>query len=106
MLVVTPILTWERFNQDGEMLYEGLISRLKIELFANAHLWNRWILDQSTFTGNRSIETLFAWEHTPGRAIYLGGRHASGGLDINDEPNPKMDPSWALFAKLGWVFER
>jgi hypothetical protein len=106
MLVVTPILTWERFNQEGETLYEGLISRLRIELFANAHLWNRWILDQSTFTGNRSIETLFAWEHTPGRAIYLGGRHASGGLDLNDEPNPTLDPSWALFAKMGWVFER
>ena len=105
-VVVTPTLTWEHFSQEGDLLYEGFISRLRVEFFATARLWNRWIVDRSTFTEARSLETLFAWEHSPGRAIYVGGRYAAGGIDDEDQPDPTLEPSWALFAKMSWVFDR
>jgi hypothetical protein len=106
VFVLTPILTWEKFTQNGDILYEGFIGRMRMEFFATAQLWNRWVIDRSTFTEARSIESLFAWEHSPGRAVYLGGRYATGGVNDRDQPDPTHEPSWAIFAKMSWVLER
>ena len=100
----SPSLSWERFMQDRKEVYQGVVARLKLEAFATPTIWNRWILDHSTFSENRTVETLFAWERMPGQAIYLGGRYSIGGINEDGAPDPNLSPSWALFTKLSWVF--
>jgi hypothetical protein len=105
MISFGPTLGWERFTQAGTEIYDGTILRMKLELFATSRLWNRWIFERSTFDNGQSLETLFAWEHAPGRAVYLGGR--TGVVEgTESSPSPTQGRrEWTIFAKAAWDFD-
>ncbi len=102
---IAPQLGWERFEDDGVQVYDGLISRVKMEFFATPTLWARLISDQSSFSGSQSYEALLAWEKTPGRAIYIGG-HTAIVHGPEDDPVANPERQWTAFSKVSWVFER
>ena len=86
----------ERFTDEGALVYQGIVSRLRVEAFASPHHWARLILDRSTFDELRGAELLFAWEDSPGTAAYLGGNLRGDGDPDNRE--------WAALAKLSYAF--
>jgi hypothetical protein len=100
-LIISPHLYWEQFQLNGDEVYSGWVGRLKVQAFATPRLWGRVILDRSTFTDRNTIETLFALEMEPGKAVYLGGSMAADGPDA---PEPSGDTQWQIFTKLSWVF--
>jgi hypothetical protein len=102
---IGPMVGWERFDSGDATVYNGTVSRLKLELFATPTLWNRWIIDASTFSETTSVETLLAWEKSPGRAIYIGGHTSlpSEGDDSASAGDPQRE--WAIFTKASWVFD-
>ncbi len=105
MLRFGPSIGWERFSQGDRLVHEGEVLRVKLEIFATPTLWNRWIYDNNSFQDSESIESLLAWEHTPGRAVYLGGRTGVN-RGTKDLPSPtKGEREWTLFAKMSWVFD-
>jgi hypothetical protein len=85
----------ERFTDEGALVYQGIVSRLRVEAFASPHHWARLILDRSTFDELRGAELLFAWEDSPGTAAYLGGNLRGDGDPDNRE--------WAALAKLSYA---
>lgn len=102
-LRVSPQVSWERFTDNGDPVYSGLVGRLKIEAFATPVHWVRFIVDQSTFSGSSSQEALFAWERSPGTALYVGG-HTKIVRGPEDEPISNPERDWTAFTKLSWVF--
>ncbi len=92
--------SWERFDLRGETAYAGWVGRARLDLFATPTLSTRWIVDLSTFDGSRSAEGLVAWERSPGRALYLGGRV--------DPPGQGEDGAlaWQVQAKASWTWAR
>ncbi len=105
-ITFSPELRWEKFLLNNAVEYEGTVVRLKIEMFATPTVWTRWIFDQSSFDESQAVEALVAWEKSPGRALYLGGRSSKGGIDDDGDPNPNLPASWQLFAKASWMFGR
>jgi len=100
----SPQIGWERFTQGGDVVYDGHVLRLKLDLYATPRLWNRLIYDHSAFDDSDSYETLFAWEHSPGSAIYLGGTTSViRGTEQSPSPN-EGKRTWSIFAKASWVF--
>lgn len=103
-VIIGPQIDWERFWLEGEQVYDGWVGRIKLELFASPKWWARFIIDRTTFEKKKVLEALFAHEREPGKAIYLGGQVAQGGLDEIGEPDPKLGPHWQVFTKVSWVF--
>lgn len=87
--------SYERFDDDGLVLYAGWVGRARADVFLSRTLSGRAILDVDTFTGGRAGEALLAWERSPGTGLYLGG---SGGLPTADLPG-----AWTVFAKASTV---
>jgi len=85
--------TWERLDDQGEILYAGWVGRTNLELFASRQLWMRLVADRSSLDQLWSGETLLAWEASPGRAFYLGGA-------LEQEQGEAA--SWQLFTKCSW----
>jgi len=98
---LTPQIAWERFLLDGDTVYDGWVGRIKLEMFATPRTWARILLDRSTFEDRDSIETLFAYEREPGKAIYLGGSYA---IEGDEGAIASTKPQWQVFTKLTWVF--
>ena len=82
------------------------MGRFKLDIFATRRMWARFILDQSStvYPGDSdsngtglSTEALLAWEHSPGRAVYLGAI-----LDEDDGDWGAL--TWQVFAKATWMF--
>jgi len=103
-LRVSPQVSWERFEDEGTVVYSGLVGRLKVEAFATPVHWVRFIADRSTFSGTTSQEALFAWEQSPGKALYVGG-HTRIVRGPEDDPVADPEREWTAFTKLSWVFE-
>ena len=103
-LFLGPELGVEHFTNDGEEVYSGYVFRLKLEAYATGTVWGRLIYDRSSFNDSDAYETLFAWEHSPGSAIYLGGStRLIRGTD--DQPSPTDgEREWTAFTKASWVF--
>ena len=104
-ITFSPEIRWERFLLGNVVEYEGYVTRFKVEVFATPTLWTRWIYDQSSFEESKALEALLAWEKSPGRAFYLGGRTSQGGIDDDGDPNPNLPASWQVFAKASWMFD-
>jgi hypothetical protein len=102
---ISPMVGWERFDHGDATLYDGTVNRLKIELFATPSLWNRWIIDASTFSETSAVETLIAWEQSPGRALYVGGHTSLQSTADGSGSNNGSEREWAVFAKASWVFD-
>ena len=103
-LFLGPELGVEHFTNDGEEVYSGYVFRLKLEAYATGTVWGRLIYDRSSFNDSDAYETLLAWEHSPGSAIYLGGStRLIRGTD--DQPSPTDgEREWTAFTKASWVF--
>ena len=103
-LRLAPQVAWERFLDGQTEVYEGTVSRLKVEAFATPKLWARVIQDVSSFNGRNSTEVLGAWEQSPGRALYIGG-HTVVERGPEDEPVQSPEREWTVFTKMSWVFD-
>jgi hypothetical protein len=101
---ISPMVGWERFENSGSTIYDGSVNRLKLEWFATPALWNRWIIDASTFSETSAVETLFAWEKSPGRALYLGGHTSLQPQTDGSGTGEGSEREWTAFAKASWVF--
>ena len=104
-LFLGPQIGIERFTQQGTEVYSGHVFRFKVEAYATNSLWSRIIYDRSSFDDSQAYEALFAWEHSPGSAIYLGGstRLIKG---TADQPSPTDgEREWTMFTKASWVFD-
>jgi hypothetical protein len=95
VLSVGASLGWEHLLYEGEPLYDGLVTRARLDCSASRTLFARIIADANTFDGTRRGELLLAWEQSPGTAVYLGG---SGTL--------APEPGWSLFAKVSAALRR
>jgi len=84
-------LSWTRYWEDVQELEKGLVGRGYLTAFFTHQLWLRAILDFSSFSEEWRVESLLAWQKSPGTAFYLGG---STNL---------TDKSWQTFAKLSWA---
>ncbi len=71
------------------------VSRLQVQYFLSKQLWARVSYDISASDETEAIQGLFAWEPTPGRALYFGTGNPALGVE-----------EWQLFAKASWVFDR
>jgi len=96
LMSVSYLRVWEL--DGGDALYEGVVTRSRLEVFASRSWSTRWVVDYSSFSEVLRSEALVAWERTPGRAIYLGGagRGVQGAW--------LSEPEWQVFAKASWVF--
>jgi hypothetical protein len=92
--------TWERFDLQGETAYSGWVGRARLDINATPTLSTRWIVDLSTFDGSHSAEALVAWERSPGRAVYLGGRVDPPALGETGAI------AWQVQAKASWTLVR
>jgi hypothetical protein len=88
---------WERMTLEDRELYAGWVGRAKLEIFASRALWARLVLDRSTLEDERAAQALLAWEHSPGRAVYLGGGLDDTGDDVL---------GWQVFSKVSWQWVR
>ena len=82
-----------QWEEEG-VLNRGAVGRLYLTTFFTPQMWLRTIADYSSFSESSNIESLFAWQHSPGSAFYLG---ASTNL---------QEETWQTFAKLSWDFGR
>ena len=82
-----------QWEEEG-VLTRGAVGRLYLTTFFTPQMWLRTIADYSSFSEESNIESLFAWQHSPGSAFYLG---ASTTL---------QEETWQTFAKLSWDFGR
>lgn len=97
---------WERFlEQDGRLVYAGYTARVRLEAYATSQIWARFIVDQSSFDDSFSQEVLLAYERTPGRALFLGGRFANSAVGSDADSDADSLQSWQVFSKLSWVFQ-
>ncbi len=90
-------VSWEALTGVGEGDYAGTVGRFRAELYLPRDTWLRGVVDWSRWDGEteRSAELLAAWEHGPGRALYVGGR---GELDEGGAL-----ASWTVSAKATWT---
>ncbi len=88
---------WEHMSHEDEQLYAGWVGRARIDLFATRQLFARVVADRSSLRDEHGVQSLLAWEVSPGRALYLGG-----GLD--QDADDTLD--WQLFSKLSWQWQR
>jgi len=98
----THLSVWEL---DGTALedYINWVGRSRLELYATRAWSTRYVVDYSAFADRLRMESLVAWERTPGRAFYLGG--AIVDPQLQGEPWFRDEETeWQLFAKLSWVF--
>jgi len=103
-LFLGPELGLEHFTHDGEEVYSGHVFRLKVEAYATGTLWSRLIYDRSSFNDSDAYEALFAWEHSPGSAVYLGGStRVIRGTEEQSSPTDG-EREWTAFTKASWVF--
>jgi hypothetical protein len=86
---------WEHMLHEDEPLYDGLVTRARLDCSASRTLFARLIADANTFDDTRRGELLLAWERSPGTAVYLGG---TGTL--------APEPGWSLFAKASVALRR
>ena len=104
-LRISPMVGWERFDNDNSNVYDGTVNRLKLEVFVNPTVWNRWIVDVSSFDESRHLETLIAWEKSPGQAFYLGGHTSLPSVAERSASSTEAPREWAAFAKASWRFD-
>ncbi len=103
-LLLGPSIGLERFRIGEEEVYSGHVLRVKVEAYATQALWSRFIFDQSSFNDSHALEALFAWEHSPGSAVFVGGstRQVTGTVLQPTATNGARE--WTIFAKTSWVF--
>ncbi|MEQ1504125.1 MAG: carbohydrate binding family 9 domain-containing protein [Myxococcota bacterium] len=96
------IASWERFLLEGVEQYAGWVARARLEVYLSRRVFARAIVDRSGFDGTLGYEGLVAWEHSPGTALYVGGRRVEADPW---SPPPEADAlGWEVFAKASWVF--
>jgi len=81
----------------GEELFLAWTGRARLEAFVSRRAWVRLVADtqgQADALDSWRVEPLFAYEWTPGRAVYLGGSYGQ----------EEEVASWGVFAKASWRF--
>ena len=81
----------------GEELFLAWTGRARVEAFLSRQAWVRFVADTAGDDAGISdwrVEPLFAYEWTPGRAVYVGGSYGE-----SDDAS-----RWGVFAKASWRF--
>lgn len=94
-LFLSTDVSWERLSVDGDLLYAGWVGRGRVEAYATQSLWARALVDYSSFDKQWGGNLVFAYQRSPGRAVFLG----------TDVRQHDAGVSWQVFAKASWVFQ-